>query len=79
MAWGFFNKIKNGFKKAFNFGKKVVKTVADKVIKPFKPIIGTIASAFNPALGAAVNVGMNAVEKVADGDYKGALGWGKQF
>ena len=70
MAWGLWNKIKNGFKKAGKVIRKVAKTVTDKVIKPFKPMISGVASAINPALGAAVNTGMDAVERFSD------EGWG---
>ena len=77
MAWGFFNKIKNGFKKALNFGKKAVNFVNDKIIKPFKPVISTVASTINPAFGAAANVGMNMVDKIAN--KSNALSWGNQI
>lgn len=70
MAWGLWNKIKNGFKKAGKVIKSAAKTVTEKVIKPFKPVISSVASAINPALGAAVNKGMTAVEKFSD------EGWG---
>ena len=70
MAWGLWNKIKNGFKKAGKFIKNAAKVVTDKVIKPFKPIIGSVATAINPALGNVVNKGMDAVEKFSD------EGWG---
>ena len=71
MAWGLWNKIKNGFKKVGGFIKdKVLKPVVNTVIKPFKPVISSVASAINPALGAAVNKGMTAVEKFSD------EGWG---
>ena len=66
MAWGLWNKIKNGFKKAGKVIRKVAKTVTEKVIKPFKPVISGVASAINPALGAAVDTGMNAVERFSD-------------
>jgi hypothetical protein len=39
MAWGLWNKIKQGFKKVGNFVKKAASFVNDKVIKPFKPVI----------------------------------------
>ncbi len=76
MAWGIWNKIKNGFKKvgkgiktAVNFVKdKVVKPVVKNVIKPFKPLIGAAASAINPALGAVVNSGMEMAEDISEED-----------
>ena len=77
MAWGLWNKIKNGFKKAAGWVKdKVLKPVVNTVVKPFKPVIAGVASAINPTLGAAVNTGMNVVEKLADGDIGSvAKGW----
>ena len=67
MAWGLWNKIKQGFKKAGNFVKnKVLKPVVDKVIKPFKPIIGGAISAINPAAGAIAGKVMDSVERFSD-------------
>lgn len=66
MAWGVWNKIKNGFKKVGSTIKKAANWVTDKVIKPFKPVISAAATAFNPAVGAAVNTGMNAIERFSD-------------
>ena len=70
MAWGLWNKIKNGFKKVGNFIKKGADVITNKVIKPFKPIISSVATTYNPKVGAAVTAGMNAVEKFSD------EGWG---
>ena len=66
MAWGLWNKIKNGFQKVGKVVRNVARKVTDKVIKPFKPMISTIATAINPALGAAVTTGMDAVERFSD-------------
>ena len=83
MAWGIFNKIKQGLKKAWNFGKKVVgkvvdgaKWVNDKVIKPFKPLISTAVNSFIPGAGAVVDVVSDGIDAVSDGGAKGALEWG---
>ena len=70
MAWGLWNKIKQGYKKAGKFVKKAADFVTDKVIKPFKPLIGAAASAVHPGVGVAVNTGMNVIEKFSD------EGWG---
>lgn len=71
MAWGLWNKIKNGFRRVGSFIKdRVIKPVVNNVIKPFKPIIQSAASAINPKLGAAVGVGMGVAEKISD------EGWG---
>ena len=56
MAWGLWNKIKQGFKKAGTVIKKAADFVTDKVIKPFKPLIA----------GAVVNKVMDGVERFSD-------------
>ena len=67
MAWGLWNKIKNGFRKVGGFVRdKILKPVVNTVIKPFKPVISAAASAINPAVGAAVTTGMNVAEKISD-------------
>ena len=69
MAWGLWNKIKNGLKKAGKWIKdKVVKPVVNTVVKPFKPVITAAATAFNPKLGQIVNTGMNMAEKWVNGE-----------
>ena len=67
MAWGLWNKIKQGLKKAGSFVKTAARTITDKVIKPFKPIITAAATAFSPAAGAIANRAMDAVERFSDG------------
>ena len=68
MAWGLWNKIKNGFKKAAGWVKdKVIKPVVDNVIKPFKPAITAAVSAFNPAAGAIARKVMDTAEDISDG------------
>ena len=66
MAWGLWNKIKQGFKKAGAVVKKVADVVTDKVIKPFKPLIAGAVSAINPAAGAIAGKVMDGVEKFSD-------------
>ena len=61
MAWGLWNKIKSGLKKAGKWIKTAAKTVTDKVIKPFKPFISGAAGAINPVLGRVVDKGMDAI------------------
>ena len=76
MAWGLWNKIKQGVKKAGNWLKGAAKTVTEKVIKPFKPVITGALSAINPTLGNVANKAMGAVEKFSDEGYgavKGAV------
>ena len=69
MAWGLWNKIKQGFKKTGSVIKKAADVVTDKVIKPFKPLIATAATAINPTVGAVGTLGMNAVERFSDGGF----------
>ena len=83
MAWGLWNKIKQGVRKAGKWIKNAAQTVTQKVIKPFKPVISTIAGAINPTIGAAVTAGMNAFEKWSDDgaratDVPSALKWGQE-
>ena len=68
MAWGIWNKIKKGFQKVGRAIVKGAKWVNDKIIKPFKPIVktvaGTIANAIVPGSG---NIVSGAVDTVSDG------------
>ena len=66
MAWGLWNKIKNGFKKAGKVIRNVARTVNEKVIKPFKPVITGVANAINPTLGKVADTAMNSVERFSD-------------
>ena len=83
MSWGLWNKIKQGVRKAGRWVRGAAKTVNDKVIQPFKPVISAAANAFNPTFGKAVNTGMNAVEKLSDDGFDrgkaalSAVNWAK--
>ena len=66
MAWGLWNKIKQGCKKAGTVVKKAADVVTDKVIKPFKPLIVGAANAINPAAGAIAGKVMDGVERFSD-------------
>ena len=82
MAWGLWNKIKNGFKKVGGFIKdKVLKPVVNTVIKPFKPVIQGVVSAINPTAGAIAGKVMNVAEKISDEGFGSvAKSWaGKRF
>ena len=72
MAWGLWNKIKQGFKKVGNFVKKAASFVNDKVIKPFKPVITNVANAIVPGSGRIVEAVSDGIDDVANGNYKGA-------
>ena len=66
MAWGLWNKIKQGFKKVGAGIKKAADWVTNKVIKPFKPFIAGAASAISPAAGAVAGKVMDTVERFSD-------------
>ena len=72
MAWGLWNKIKQGFKKVGNFVKKAASFVNDKVIKPFKPVITNVANAILPGSGRIVEAVSDGIDDVANGNFKGA-------
>ena len=72
MAWGLWNKIKQGFKKVGNFAKKAATFVNDKVIKPFKPMITAVADKFIPGGGKIV-------EELSDGIDEFAAGRGTEW
>ena len=68
MAWGVWNKIKKGFQKVGRAIVKGAKWVNDKIIKPFKPVVktiaGTVANAIVPGSGSIIS---GAVDTVSDG------------
>ena len=69
MAWGLWNKIKQGIRKAGGFVRdKIIKPVVNNVVKPFKPVIQAAANAINPKIGTLVNTGMNMAERWASGE-----------
>ena len=64
MAWGFWNKIKKGFQKVGRAIVKGAKWVNDKVLKPFKPIVKTVANAIIPDSGVAVEAVSDGIDTV---------------
>ena len=72
MAWGLWNKIKQGFKKVGNFVKKAASFVNDKVIKPFKPVITNVANAILPGSGKIVEAVSDGIDNVANGNLRQA-------
>ena len=72
MAWGLWNKIKQGFKKVGNFVKKAASFVNDKVIKPFKPVITKVADTLLPGSGRIVEAVSDGIDEVANGNFRGA-------
>ena len=82
MAWGLWNKIKNGLRKAGSWVKdRIIKPVVNTVVKPFKPAITAAISAFNPAAGAIAGKVMDTAEKISDEGWgssaRSAVGWAK--
>ena len=72
MAWGFFNKIKKGFKKAGSFIRKAANFVNDKVMKPFKPINKTAINTFVPGAGAIVDMTSDGIDAITKNDWGAA-------
>ena len=70
MAWGLWNKIKQGFKKVGNFVKKAASFVNDKVIKPFKPVISKVADTFLPGSGKIVEAVSDGIDEFAHGNFR---------
>jgi len=74
MAWGFWNKIKKGMKKAWNFAK-------DKIIKPTvgiaKKIVPFVAPAIDkikPGAGSAISTGVDVIDGIINrGDWSKAV------
>ena len=64
MAWGFWNKIKKGFQKVGRAIVKGAKWVNDKVLKPFKPIVKTVANAIIPGSGVTVEAVSDGIDTV---------------
>ena len=72
MAWGLWNKIKQGFKKVGNFVKKAASFVNDKIVKPFKPVITNVANTILPGSGKIVEAVSDGIDEFATGNFKGA-------
>lgn len=70
MAWGLWNKIKQGFKKVGNAVKKAASFVNDKVIKPFKPVISKVADTLIPGSGRIVEVVSDGIDEFANGNFR---------
>ena len=69
MAWGLFNKIKKGFKKVKDGVVKAAGWVNNNIIKPFKPMITTVANKFLPGSGAAVDLASNVIDAADNEDW----------
>ena len=66
MAWGIFQKIGQGLKKAFNWvNDKVVKPVA-RFLKPITKPAGTILKTLIPGSAPVVDVVSDGIEHIAD-------------
>jgi phage-related protein len=74
MAWGIWNKIKNGIKKAAGAVGSAVSWVGKKVLPVLKPIANAAAPALNglmPGLGTGISTGVNIGSKLFGGDDDG--------
>lgn len=70
MAWGIFNKIKKGLKKAGKFIKdKIVKPVVD-VAKKAAPVVAPALNTILPGSGTVFNGVVNNADKVMNGNYE---------
>ena len=87
MAWGFFNKLKNGIVKVAKGIGKVLKPVAQAILPVAKEvlpsIVETAGNAFKPGLGTVAKIGvnglMNGLDNVINGsEQKGFVGTQKQ-
>lgn len=76
MAWGFWNKIKSGLKKAWNFGKNLIGGIVGTAAKVV-PAIAPVLDRFKPGLGLAVETGVNGANEVMkavdNGDWTNAF------
>ena len=72
MAWGLWNKIKQGFKKVGSAVKSAAKFVNDKIVKPFKPVITKVADTLLPGSGRVVEAVSDGIDEVANGNFRGA-------
>ena len=76
MAWGLWNKIKKGFQKVGKAIKTGAKWINDKIVKPFKPVIKTVANAIVPGIGGTVvDVASDGIDAVTSDGVQGALTW----
>jgi phage-related protein len=70
MAWGVWNKIKNGIKKAVGGVGSAVSWVNDRIVKPVvKPLVNAVApvlDGFVPGLGSGIRAGLNYGSGFAD-------------
>ena len=78
MAWGFFNKLKNGIVKVAKGIGKVLKPVAQAILPVAKQVLPTIVetagNAFKPGLGTVAKMGvtglMNGLDNAINGDQQ---------
>ena len=70
MAWGLWNKIKQGFKKVGSAVKSAAKFVNDKIVKPFKPVITKVADTLLPGSGRIVETVSDGIDEFANGNFR---------
>ena len=81
MAWGFFNKLKNGIVKVAKGIGKVLKPVTQALLPVAKQVLPTIVetagNAFKPGLGTVAKMGvtrlMNGLDNAINGDSQKAV------
>jgi len=74
MAWGFWNKIKKGLKKAFNFTKnKIIKPAVD-IANKVVPFVAPTLDKIKPGLGKMINTGVDIADGIFNrGDTQNAM------
>jgi phage-related protein len=67
-----FNKVKNGVNDAVKWVGSAVQKVAE-VVRPYAGMAADVVSTFNPALGAGLKTGFDAIDGASRGAAKGGL------
>ena len=83
MAWGFFNKLKNGIVKVAKGIGKVLKPVAQAILPVAKEVLPSIVeaagNAFKPGLGTVAKMGvtglMNGLDNAINGEQQKTIGY----
>ena len=73
MAWGVFNKIKQGFKRVGSAVKKAAGFINDKVLKPFQPAVSGVLNAVAPTAGKVFDTVAGGVSHIASGGGVGSV------
>ena len=68
MAWGFFKKIKDGFKKVIGGIKKGAKWLGNNVLKPIINAVAPVIDQIKPGVGTEIQTGVNALTGLTTGN-----------